>query len=173
MDASSLSSSWANIYIVPPSVPDVYVADEEPIDALDRFGSEDILAELEPVDADVYTTSSTLLAREKLTQTSKYLHPNAIIHRHDENDDEDGYSSDISSKVSQMHGQQNIPLSAADYRRKFSMDLSSRDSDDSVQQERGHWKNRTEFLLSLVGYSIGLGNLWRFPYLAYENGGGE
>ena len=39
--------------------------------------------------------------------------------------------------------------------------------------DRGQWGSKWEFIFSCVGLSVGIGNVWRFPALAYENGGGE
>uniref|UniRef100_A0A8C2BBL9 Solute carrier family 6 member 11a n=1 Tax=Cyprinus carpio TaxID=7962 RepID=A0A8C2BBL9_CYPCA len=42
---------------------------------------------------------------------------------------------------------------------------------DLSPEERGQWANKIEFLLTVAGAIIGLGNVWRFPYLCYKNGG--
>lgn len=39
-------------------------------------------------------------------------------------------------------------------------------------QARSQWGNRIGFLLAAIGSAVGLGNIWRFPTTAFENGGG-
>jgi NSS family neurotransmitter:Na+ symporter len=38
--------------------------------------------------------------------------------------------------------------------------------------QRDRWDSRTAFVLAAIGSAAGLGNAWRFPYMAYSNGGG-
>lgn len=59
------------------------------------------------------------------------------------------------------------------YRTRASFQRSAAGSfDDYRRPMRGQWSNKAQFILACVGYSVGLGNIWRFPYVCYKSGGG-
>jgi NSS family neurotransmitter:Na+ symporter len=45
-------------------------------------------------------------------------------------------------------------------------------SDEATTAERGQWGSRLGFVLAAAGSAVGLGNMWKFPYITGENGGG-
>jgi len=41
-----------------------------------------------------------------------------------------------------------------------------------MEDQRGHWTSNVGFVLAATGSAIGLGNLWKFPFITWENNGG-
>lgn len=45
-------------------------------------------------------------------------------------------------------------------------------SEEKDVPQRELWTDKVEFVLACIGQCVGFGNVWRFPYLCYKNGGG-
>ena len=52
--------------------------------------------------------------------------------------------------------------------------MQSNQAADSAKRTslHGHWSSRMAFVLAVTGSAVGLGNIWKFPYIAGQNGGG-
>ena len=44
--------------------------------------------------------------------------------------------------------------------------------EESEEQGRDRWSRKIEFLFACIGFCVGYGNIWRFPYMCFKNGGG-
>lgn len=50
-------------------------------------------------------------------------------------------------------------------------DLERMDKEEA--EDRPKWDNKAQYILTCVGFCIGIGNVWRFPYLCQTHGGGK
>ena len=60
--------------------------------------------------------------------------------------------------------------------KKFEDSSSSSSNNEGTfeqdNKERGQWGNKIEFFLAIMGYTVGIGSVWRFPIICSRNGGG-
>lgn len=64
-----------------------------------------------------------------------------------------------------------LPNPGLDLRIPNHEDLNRMEEEDTG--DRPKWDNKVQYILTCVGFCIGLGNVWRFPYLCQSHGGGK
>ncbi|XP_068202694.1 sodium-dependent proline transporter-like [Palaemon carinicauda] len=70
---------------------------------------------------------------------------------------------------SNMEARNNLAITGETNREEFDRDD---EGEREVKHERELWSTKWDYLFSLIGLTIGLGNVWRFPFVCYKNGGG-
>lgn len=56
---------------------------------------------------------------------------------------------------------------------RLNVDATDCINNEGKDKKHMKWTSRLDFVVTLIGYTIGYSDIWRVPYLTYRNGGGK
>ncbi|XP_074621803.1 sodium- and chloride-dependent GABA transporter 1-like [Acropora palmata] len=79
---------------------------------------------------------------------------------------------DKSTDALTHESKQDLPYQPKEWNGISSTDVAKSKTIEGGSEKRELWGHKAEFILATIGLAVGLGNVWRFPYLCQKNGGG-
>ncbi|XP_055916216.1 sodium- and chloride-dependent GABA transporter ine isoform X2 [Eupeodes corollae] len=97
------------------------------------------------------------------------MHPASFVEYQTDDENQNGKLPYMELTWNRFNRVAKVPQGVDDDDDSF-MDFS--DNSAYLKPRQQHWANKMQFVLACIGYSVGLGNVWRFPYMCYRSGGG-